>query len=355
MTKNKNNGGKKKNAKNNGRNTAAHRRALSLAVLRSQLPLPNVRGAARGTNAHGQKNFALAKQVCSVSNPFCEEAIGARWPDNSFERTIGYSITNQPISLLSSSGQNALLFIPDAKYQYVTAASIAGGVISWSGTSTQLVTGITDSRWRITSWGLKLRVVSSVMNTTGMCRVRLFSPTDYSQIGSSAIAPTFADASYDVTLASLIEKELHIIPMPISDNARLWQPNSNTNAGWGGNKNAGWQVVQVCVDGAYTTSQACLEIAVFYNYEFSPLVSDSNYAFTVAPTVENLAVQHGNANVLHKVGNFVEGATRAVDTLFMAATGGMGALVKGARLANAAYDAYQSYNHRGFGKAIMVD
>jgi hypothetical protein len=259
--------------------------------------------------------MSQAMQTCSVTNPFCPEAIGSRWPDNSHTKSAPFTINGQPRSMTTdASGYGAVMYFPDLNWQSLAPASIGvGGVVTWAAVNTPLEVITAVDRYRLTSFGVKIQCTSAPMTTTGMVRVRLFSPMGPTSLTTSSIVSTMADSAYDVSLASLIDKPLYVIPMPLGDDARLFRRASydGTLANW---NNVGWQLIQIAVDGG-PVSTNCLNVTLHYHYEVIFNDGDSQHTFSSAPPKDSPIVRQANSGVLETVGNFFDGAAGKLDSL----------------------------------------
>lgn len=260
--------------------------------------------------------MSLAMEACAVTNPFCPEAVGKRWPDNSMSKSTGWSITGFTTVLgTTAAGVGALMFVPNELGQLVTASGIAAPVITWNATSSPLVTMPSAVvRWRITSWGVRVRCISPIMTTSGTCRIRLFSPVGGSSLGTTSGTSIAADQLYDIPLKRLIEKDLFITPMPLGEIARLYQ-DQETGSTTIANTKFQWQVLQIYVDGA-PASTSVLEASAYFNFEMVFADGDDKTFFAQKAPEENRLVQKTNSSLFSKIGNFVEGTVSSVDKVF---------------------------------------
>ncbi len=257
----------------------------------------------------------LAMEACAVTNPFCPEAIGSRWPDNSYTKSIGWSITANPFPLATdANGSAAILLFGDLSSQY-NSGTVTGTGAAYGATNSTFISGPTAAgRYRVTSWGVRVHCTSTMMNTQGMCRIRLFSPIGGVSLGATSVTSITADAMYDVPVVSLINKPLNIIPSPLGINAREFRDyaaSTLTLANW---INPGWQVVQVAIVGGQVSTTA-LQLEYYANYEIIPPDGDATTMFAQPPPVDSPVVRQANASVLERIGNFVEGAATKVDAV----------------------------------------
>lgn len=262
--------------------------------------------------------LSMAMQACSVTNPFCPEAIAARWPDNSYTKSVGWSMTAFQVTLANGASSTvSRMYFPDYVLTGLDPSTYAYPSITWNATGGSAFSVPSNvARWRITSWGMRIGVTTSLLNTQGMLRVRLFSPLNGSTLGTTSATSNMADAEVDLPLARLVEHDVFVIPAPLGINARLFNDaRSNTTlATW---VNPGWQVVQITLDGLpVVAGSGSVNIGLFYNFEFVFADGDASTAFCQPPPADNPIVRKANATVFERVGNFVEGAADKVDKLF---------------------------------------
>jgi hypothetical protein len=275
------------------------------------------RGGRKGGGGGMSGIMSYAMGVCSVTNPFCPEAIGSRWPDNSYTRSVGWSAPGFPSDVgTDANGYGSRLFLAD-NFQVVQASSITWPTITYNANGAFVFTlpsGV--SRYRITSWGLKLSCPwLTPMSASGLVSVRLFSPLGGASLGTVLGNTILADSSMDIPLASLVNKSVFVIPMPLGENARLFRDINAVTAVMVNWVNPGWQVVQIAVSGA-PVSASVVHVEMYYHYELVFNDGDASTSFAQPPPTENVAIQRGNGNVLASIGNFVEGSLSKVDSLF---------------------------------------
>jgi len=290
MAKTKKQGAKKKNASKKRPTTAKP------VVVRSSLPV-----------------MAFSMQTCGVSNPFCPQANGARWPDNSYTKSLTFDVCGEKSTFTTSAtGTGGFLFLPSYT-GFVGAGSYLAPNFTYS-TLSALSSYPTMGRWRLTSWGIKLQAPTSKLNTAGTLTIRLFSPSAGSSITSINAGTTMADSMMTIPLSRLCDEDLFVIPMPLGDDAREWR-NTDTITQVNTFVNPGWQVIEVNTTDA-TASTVALNCYSYMHFEFVPYDGDVLYSYADAPPKNNLMVREGNASVLERIGNFVEGGAAKVDKLF---------------------------------------
>lgn len=273
------------------------------------------RPRARGGVSSAAMRFVM--DVCSVTNPFCPESIAARWPDNSYTKSAGWSATAIPNGFSTDASGNASnLYLPDGQG---STASVSGTTATHTAFGALFTQPSGTARYRVTTWGLKLTTSLSRYTAAGMVRVRLFSPIGGASLASISTTSTMADAIMDIPLSRLVGKDLFIVPAPLGDNARLFRDTTpvTTIANW---VNPGWQVVSVSVTGGPISTAGVLEAQMFYNYEYVFADGDAQNAFAEPPPSNNVAVQNASASTLSSVGNFIEDTAGKVDSFFNSKT-----------------------------------
>lgn len=302
-----------------------------------------------GMATSGHSVMALAMQACSIYNPFCPEAKGAKFPDESYVKTVTWDIQGFPyVPVVSAAGQAGVWFCGDINQ---VAVGTVGTFPSYAATTLNpLQIWPSDiGSYRVTSWGLRLRCTGSKMSQTGMVRVRLYSPIGGTSLTSWTSTTTYCDDMYDVPLSSLIDRDLWIIPKPLGTNARLFRDVNAAGTAIVNWVNPGWQVVAIGIDGA-PASSSTLEIASFYHYEGMVVDGGASAAFATAPPRNNPTVVAAGASALESAGSFIEGAATRIDKFFKsntfkylaAAVGGAYGGPAGASMALGGASAYKS-------------
>lgn len=262
--------------------------------------------------------MSLAMGVCSVTNPFCEEAVGAKWPDNSYTKSATFDVRAIPVTVTTNAtGLAALLFTPTRDVDYFLATCAGTTATYGAATGWTIATYPTTAdvvRWRLTSMGIRIRAVVNKMTAAGSVRIRLFSPMGGTTLNALDINSTMADEVADIPVSRLVENDIYVVSKPLGDLARLFvsqtqDTNSTTFV------NPGWQVIQVGVIGAAATT-ATLEISVYKHFEFIFADGNDKNAFTSKPPANSLAVREASASTIDKVGNFLEGTAQRVDAIY---------------------------------------
>lgn len=263
-------------------------------------------------------NMALVMQACSVSNPFCPEAVGARWPDNSMTKSAAFTYRNSMLLTTNAAGLLSSAYMASSA-PAVATATVAGTTASYGG-NWAVFSGIAGSasttRFRVTSIGYKISCTSPRLSTQGRLRLRIFSPLETSTLVSFEINTQYVDSVYDVPLARLIDKDVYVTPAPLGDIARIFRDSAEyiVTDPVASAPNPGWQILVVSVDGM-TANTACVSVEVFAHYEYVYGDGATTAQFATAPPRSNMAVREANASVVEKIGGVVEGTASYLDRL----------------------------------------
>lgn len=287
--------------------------------------------APKPRNNGGAMRFAM--ETCSISNPFCPEAVAARWPDNSHTKSVGWSLTGQPANLgTNAEGVGAQIYLPTAQRANGTVgAGTSIATFNTTMTNYELPSGVV--RWRVTSYGLRINSPLAAMTATGTLHVRLVSPMVGTSLEVLDYTSIRTDAAIDVPISRLIGRDMFIVPKPLGDNARWFNANNpQSNTLVKDINNPGWQIVVLGVSGAPASASAVVRLQLYYNFEFVFEDGSASQAFAIAPPHDQPAVRQANSSVLETIGNFIEGTAEKIDSIFKSK-----AFQLGGRLALSAY------------------
>jgi len=261
-------------------------------------------------------NAMIAHQICSVTNPFCPEALSGKWPDGSFVKSNVWSVDGAEATITSNAtGDGALLFYPGFNYNFVGYASAVGDTVTFNAAASILAAVPTNvNRFRITSWGLRISTATPAMTTQGMLQIRLFSPITYTSMGIVVKSTRFADTCEDIPLTRLLDKDHFIIPMPMGEDARKWQKTEGATSTWTNFDNIGWQTAVVGVSGAIA-STVVLRINAYYHYELMFNDGEGAVAFATPPPASSPVVREASKGVLERIGGVIEGTAKKIDAV----------------------------------------
>lgn len=144
---------------------------------RKSRPKSQPRPAKTGPRPQGQPKSsvprALVSRVCGLTDPFCEHANGAKYPDDSRTRTLAYSRRSRGSISSLPDGTGAFLFYPIYDFQGVSYPATSSGdqVLTWTNFPATSYIGNASS-YRIVSWGVRFRNITAPLSSSGMVHLR---------------------------------------------------------------------------------------------------------------------------------------------------------------------------------------
>lgn len=152
------------------------------------------------TNAPPQ----LVRQVCGLTDPFCEHARGAKYPDDSSIRTLPYTYESIQTVTTNGTGSAWNLFSPQYGFNEWTFAATAADneVTAWTNFAVQsLISNV--SKYRIVSTGIRLKRITAPLNTSGIVRIRIWPVEALSALGTLNTSSFNATYAVDVPLQDM--------------------------------------------------------------------------------------------------------------------------------------------------------
>lgn len=224
--------------------------------------------------------------VCSITDPFCQHANGAKYFVESSARTLPFQNHFRYTLATNSEGYGSVIITPG--YNVFTAlGAMTGGTAAYT---TYLSTGgiASPATYRIVSWGVKVRKISAPLYASGMVRIRGFAVKDGSTLGSVVINTYNCDASEDLPLQSCAE--MCVVGRRIDYTHTKFNAPIATNPGssvtdW---VSPGWAAYTISIDGG-PASTGVFDLEFFVNYELTFSDSDSNALLCTPPLPPNPA------------------------------------------------------------------
>lgn len=266
--------------------------------------------------------ISATQQLCSYTNPFCDVAKGAKWPDGAAIKSVTMDGIGGQTFATDANGNLSVVCISTEKMVYSVGTVTSNGYTSaftdiWEFPGNSWAEA---SRYRITSVGFKISCLSTRMNTQGMLRLRLFSPQSAASLSSVDIATPYADQVLDVPLSRLIEKDIYVTVAAVGINARIFKDTGNTfPTDIAGLVAAGeqleWQTLVASVVGGQVSTN-CLEIVCYQHYERIYPDGHVNSRFATPAKRANQSYIDAAINTTRSIGGFIEGAAKTVDNIY---------------------------------------
>lgn len=224
------------------------------------------------------------EQICGLTDPFCDHAVGAKYPDASSGKSLpvrshySYFITIGA----TSSTNNSTLIVPG----YINGQALGTGSPSTYGpnfsanvTPTAVVSG-----YRVVTAGIRLRCVAAPLNASGLVQIRGFANTTGTNLNTVDNNLYNSDFSQDIPLQALNQNGYTDVIFRRTDEvaSRQFISPTTTNptpavTNWVSN---GWGAISVTVVGAPSLIQV-VHVEVFFNYE---IILDDNDGLALAMT-----------------------------------------------------------------------
>jgi hypothetical protein len=260
---------------------------------------------------------SLARQVCSITDPFCSASRSGKYPDGSVGLTVSYPVrTRINVQTNGTLGNGAAIFVPASPFQFAldnTISTPGAGVFSTTTDANPFPTGVTG--YRINSWGLRLRNTATPLTSSGMVRIRGFPNMTGATLNSVALTTYAAVFSEDIPLRLLddvcimghrLGKEYTFFLSP-TDTMNV----ANTLATW---NSPGWGAVTVYLEGG-PVSSTCIDVEILVNYELSFNDGDASQFFATPTKEQNTIVQQAQGYVAKAIGNVIKGGVKVVESI----------------------------------------
>lgn len=251
-----------------------------------------------GQHPPGFRN-SLVPVVCSITDPFCPEAAGAKWPDGTIYKTVPYQNRFTISGTTGATGSAVVWLSPGLYYNYATN-SPAASTVTWPNAFS--IGGATPTGWqygRIVSAGCKVMPTVSMTNSSGyfVCN----EITEYAAGGASSTIGAMSD--------------VQIMTQPMNQGEFVWisraGPQGHVFRAPGGNTEFGTSsgdrtalMIQL-VGGPASTAAFTVEVIVNWEFTFSAQDAMNPIATNSPPT--NPTLQRASEAVQNAVGSFVKG------------------------------------------------
>lgn len=145
----------------------------------------------------------LLRQVCSLTDPFCAHANGAKYPDDSSYPSLTMRVAYIKMLPTDASGNGAKLFLPrSGDYGQMASGDVTSypttTFSTWGTAPVAPPSGATH--YRITAVGIRLTRITPPLTSSGMVRLRAFAASDGAPLGSIDVDTLKASKSLDVAL-----------------------------------------------------------------------------------------------------------------------------------------------------------
>lgn len=228
---------------------------------------------------HNQPNPPPAHHVnsiCSLNDPFCDHAIGAKYFDSTASRSLAHKVQQYYYITTNASGSAANLILPNYINLWPQVPSTITGTncdYASPATPNQPIGG-EIGQYRIVSFGLRLKCIAAPLYASGIVNIRYLS----SQSGASYASVDGTTNRFDTQLNIPLQdcKDVVLLGRRCNATSTFYTAPTTTLASgafpqtWVGN---GWDTIHIFVSGAPVSSNV-LAVEFMVHYESVP--DDSN-------------------------------------------------------------------------------
>lgn len=315
MKKSKNNK-PRKNAARNSRRPQQRRRPN-----RGKMPIP------RQPRGDPSAVSSLVQEICSITDPFCHSAYGAKYPDNSSLRTLTEQIRTIYTPVVDGSGCLQILFPNNPAFPAAWYGSVDGNGNAWTpatayGPSGSWETSICyqhGAEYRVVSWGVKLTNIQNAMESKGYAILGTtndlkvpftlpFGTTNFVENQMISLNPGF--------------KDVHFIAKPASSVARAGYIPKNALTNTFDYDGTNSLIVQIFGTVPESTP---LVVEIVYNLEFTIGQQEDTATYNPAYAIQKLATPSPPPNSLAT--QVSARVTSATNSIIQAGTTAVGNLI----------------------------
>lgn len=287
----------KRRSNNNKKKKRTPGRKAKVVALPQRLPI-------------SQEAKSIATRVCSITDPFCVHAIGAKYPDSSSVPTLPFTFRGRYTASTNAAGNVGFLLLPGFDYQFAsdTVVTTPPTIVPTNLLTLAAITFV-PSQYRIVTAGLRLRCIAPALTAQGMVRIRHFgNPTGGSGLTSINASSFNAALTADIPLKDCLDVVIPLRRIGANATEFVRPTDTNTSSTVSGWVSPGWGAVSIYVDGG-PASLAALDIEAIFNYELRFSDGDTMNAVTTPATpIDNTVTQISSQITTGMKGGFLAGA-----------------------------------------------
>lgn len=254
--------------------------------------------------------------ICSLTNPFCKAAKGAKYLDESSVASMPYQMHARATVTTNAAGNGGIVICPGFLFQYFKDSTVTTpGVLSATAFQASLGgTGLAPALYRIVSMGIILRSVASLMTATGMCRIRGYIGEGNQIAVCNATSYNNVTFSQDIPLNAL--KETCVVNKPSSaafkNFIQLWATNATGSQNIVDYTNPGWCDISIYLEGGPASSSP-IDVEFFINYELAFSESDALGLLATPSKGSNVPITNAAAKLNAKAESIFTQGVQAVE------------------------------------------
>lgn len=268
--------------------------------------------SSRNTNSAALNR--LTRSVCSITDPFCDAANGAQYPDKMATPTFPYQNRTLQTLTTNASGNGSVIYLPAFVYNWGKDSTMTdpnNAVYTTLQSSTSGL-GFQPTKYRIVSWGIRIKSVAAPLNASGMVRIRAYNAD------GDALAITNCN-TYRCAFAADIP--LH----RLSDTCIISRTTSpifnqfseiNLSSSMTDFKSTGWTAINVSLAGGPASTSPII-IESIYNFEcIYDDTTDASLLMRSSPPTHPLVTDVSNTVMTTMSGVFEKGAEYVEKTIW---------------------------------------
>lgn len=249
-------------------------------VVKKPGPKPKPRAKMSGKPA---QSLHLAHKVCSISNPFCPEAMGAKLPDQNATPSATYQDRSVRGVVTDANGYAAYYITPNSIEQWLPYTTIASAEVTVWGTylasNFYTLIGNVCKQYRIVSWGFRYVTTCAYTDATGFINAAEI-------IGSPVTGNNYVIANMQSGISNHLypmrDCEIRFVGRPNGDEAMEYIAYNSTS------KTPFTGAVLAIAGGPLSKTVGFVEI--FVNYEWTIAMSGYTMFATPAAKYDSLAI-----------------------------------------------------------------
>lgn len=263
-------------------------------------------------------------KICGLTDPFCEHAIGAKYPDASSIRTLTFSYRDRLTLSSTAAGEVSMIFLPGYQFRPVALATagVVPNVTAWANFAVNsVITGV--AAYRIISVGARLTCVASSFTAAGLVSIRVHSAEPINNLTTIDISSFNATKSIDIPL-NKVDDLLVVCPHTSQMPQHFYDQTSDPINISAGTTPKGFYPFTIYVSGA-PASIPVLSIEWIINYELTFGDNSGLQQVATPPPKPNLVLTNAAAVVTSSMSNiFSTGATKFAEKVATSAATALG-------------------------------
>jgi len=261
----------------------------------------------------------IANQICSITDPFCGAATGAKYPDSASIRTLAWDAEYYATMSTDATGRAAMIIGSNPNSGYSTVATWTGATMAMLTTTapTQLPGWTTFAsagvNWRVVSMGVELRSIASAMTNQGSLGVAVI-PSNPTIVGLAGVDLDSTNFAQNTRVSANSGTPLAAISYGDGVVSKTMKENVAGGVNFAGSH--GNDILVAYITGG-PASSAAIQARIVIHYELAFANSSVFNTIATPSAVENNKVQTGSGFVKKALDQVVVGGVKEVERRVM--------------------------------------